>query len=164
MGNGRIRGFLGGLVLASAASIQSGITPIPPELVRAVEHEQAPPSAQALPTELPLPVEQAVVPTELPLKPELYIETYVTGYNTAVAQTDDTPCIAATGGNICGRRNVVACPRLLPLGTVIEIRGKQYICEDRTAQKFDGRFDIGCDKDARCPFKVAGWTMVKVLD
>jgi hypothetical protein len=97
-------------------------------------------------------------------KPDIYIETYVTGYNTVVNQTDDTPCIAASGGNICGRHNVVACPRSLKLGTVVEIRGKAYLCEDRTARKFDGRFDINCDKDKNCPYRVAGWTSVKVLD
>ncbi|MBV9824816.1 MAG: hypothetical protein JO001_03910 [Alphaproteobacteria bacterium] len=92
------------------------------------------------------------------------IYAYVTGYNTTVAQTDDTPCIAATGDNICGRRNVVACPRSMPLGTVVEIHGRPYLCEDRTARKFDGRFDISCDKDMNCPVKVAGWTTIKVYE
>jgi 3D (Asp-Asp-Asp) domain-containing protein len=35
-----------------------------------------------------------------------------------------------------------ACPRRLPLGTQIQIHGRTYICEDRTARRFDGRFDI----------------------
>jgi hypothetical protein len=29
-------------------------------------------------------------------KPDIYVETYVTGYNTVPGQTDDTPCIAAS--------------------------------------------------------------------
>ena len=36
----------------------------------------------------------------------------------------------------------VACPRDIKLGTKIEIDGKEYTCEDRTAKRYDGRFDI----------------------
>lgn len=93
----------------------------------------------------------------------LYIEAYVTGYNTVVGQTDETPCIGAAGTNICGRDNVAACPPLLKLGSVVEIGGKRYICEDRTARKYRDRFDINCDQDKSCPYKVAGWTSVKVV-
>src|SRR5262245_7959456 len=86
----------------------------------------------ATPSAIPLP--QAPEPA-FQAEPYRLVHAYVTGYNTVVRQTDDAPCIAATGGNICGRRNVVACPRSLPLGTVVEIRGKAYLCEDRTARK-----------------------------
>jgi hypothetical protein len=141
-GNGRIRGFLGGIALALLATLQQPQALPDPGQEETAALSPAPASDQKL---------------------DLYIETYVTGYNTVVAQTDDDPCIAATGDNICGRHNVVACPRILPLGTVVEIHGKLYICEDRTARKFDGRFDISCDKDKRCPYEVAGWTTVKVL-
>jgi hypothetical protein len=48
------------------------------------------------------------------------------------------------------------------LGTVVEIRGTTYVCEDRTARKFNSRFDISCDKDTSCPYEVAGWAIVKV--
>jgi hypothetical protein len=90
------------------------------------------------------------------------IRAFVTGYNTLVGQTDDTPCIAASGANICGRRDAVACPRHIGLGTVVEIRGTTYVCEDRTARKYNGRFDISCDKNISCPYEVAGWAFVKV--
>lgn len=93
---------------------------------------------------------------------ELYA--HVTGYNTVPAQTDNTPCIAASGANICGRTDVIACPRSIKFGTVIEINGKMYECEDRLARKYDSRFDIGCDKNMRCPYAVAGWRAVKVFD
>jgi hypothetical protein len=96
-------------------------------------------------------------------KLDIYIESYVTGYNTVAQQTDDTPCIAASGSNICGRADAVACPPLLKLGTAVEINGKKYLCEDRTAPKFRDRFDINCDKDKSCPYRVAGWKSVKVL-
>ena len=92
------------------------------------------------------------------------VRAHVTGYNTVAGQTDSTPCIAASGANICGRRDVVACPRHIRLGTVVEIRGTTYVCEDRLAKKFDDRFDISCDKDKACPYQVAGWTDIKVFD
>jgi hypothetical protein len=93
----------------------------------------------------------------------IYIQTYVTGYNTGRSRTNDAHCIAASGANICGRRDTVACPPFLKFGTVVQIDGKRYVCEDRTARKFRGRFDINCDKKKRCPYEVTGWKMVKLL-
>src|SRR5215831_9255689 len=61
--------------------------------------------------------DRVVFHQEIVRKPEVYIETYVTGYNTVAAQTDRTPCIGAAGTYICGRNDVVACPPLLKLGT-----------------------------------------------
>ena len=90
------------------------------------------------------------------------IKAKVTGYNTVREQTDSTPCVGSLGTNICGRNNVAACPRILPLGTMIEIDGKQYICEDRLAIKFDDRFDISCDKDMQCPYKISGQKQIKI--
>ena len=92
------------------------------------------------------------------------VRAYVTGYNTVPAQTDDTPCIAAFGANICGRRDAIACPRKIGLGTVVEINGTTYVCEDRLAPKFDRRFDICCDKDRTCPDQVTGWATIRVYD
>ncbi len=92
------------------------------------------------------------------------VQAYVTGYNTVAGQTDSTPCIAASGADICGRHDAVACPRHISLGTTVEIRGTTYVCEDRLAKKFDTRFDISCDKDTTCPPQVTGWTTIKVYD
>ena len=91
------------------------------------------------------------------------VRAYVTGYNTVPGQTDDTPCIAASGANICGRTDAVACPRGISFGTILQIRGMLYVCEDRLAQKYDSRFDISCDKDAYCPPLVTGWTVIRVF-
>ena len=74
---------------------------------------------------------------------------HVTAYNTVEGQTDDTPCISASGDNICGRDDVVACPTSLPLGALVEINGKVYECLDRTNPRFNGRFDISFDKDVQ---------------
>lgn len=91
------------------------------------------------------------------------VHAYVTGYNTVPGQTDDTPCIAASGANICGRTDAVACPRRISLGTFLVIRGEIYVCEDRLAKKYDSRFDISCDKDTDCPNKVTGWVDIIVF-
>ena len=91
------------------------------------------------------------------------VRAYVTGYNTVPGQTDDTPCVAASGANICGRSDAVACPRRISLGTFLVIRGEIYVCEDRLAKKYDSRFDISCDKDTDCPNKVTGWTDIMVF-
>lgn len=91
------------------------------------------------------------------------VRAYVTGYNTVPGQTDDTPCIAASGANICGRTDAVACPRRIGLGTYLQIRGASYVCEDRLAKKYDRRFDISCDKDTTCPGEVTGWADITVF-
>jgi 3D (Asp-Asp-Asp) domain-containing protein len=75
------------------------------------------------------------------------IRATVTAYNTVEWQTDNSPCIPASGNNICGRTDVVACPRSIALGTTVSILGKSYVCEDRLHPRYDARFDISFDKD-----------------
>jgi 3D (Asp-Asp-Asp) domain-containing protein len=89
---------------------------------------------------------------------------FVTGYNTVAEQTDGTPCLAASGANICGRRDAVACPSSIALGTIVEIRGGIYVCEDRLGRRLARNFDISCDKDRSCPGAVTGWAIVKIYD
>lgn len=91
------------------------------------------------------------------------VDAYVTGYNTVESQTDSTPCIAASGDNICGRDDVIACPRHIPLHTEVVIDGNTYVCLDRLAPKYDMRFDVSCDKDMDCPNKVTGFKKVYIL-
>ena len=71
----------------------------------------------------------------------------ITAYNTVPEQTWGDPCISASGDNICGKKNIVACPRSIPLGTWVIIDGEYYQCLDRLALKYDNRFDISFDKD-----------------
>jgi len=71
----------------------------------------------------------------------------ITAYNTVPEQTWGDPCISASGDNICGKKNVVACPRSIPLGTWVIIDNEYYQCLDRLALKYDDRFDISFDKD-----------------
>lgn len=49
-------------------------------------------------------------------------------------------CVMASGKR--AYVGAVACPRALPLGSPILISGRPFTCEDRTAKKYDGRFDI----------------------
>jgi len=64
----------------------------------------------------------------------------ITGYSSTPDQTDSTPLITASGNRV--KSGIVACPRYLEFGTVIEINGKIYICDDRTHPRLDGIFDI----------------------
>lgn len=55
-------------------------------------------------------------------------------------------CITASGSNPSIERSA-SCPRSISLGTRIKVyrsatRFDEYRCEDRTAKRFDGRFDI----------------------
>ena len=98
-------------------------------------------------------------------KPDEVIKVHVTGYNLVEGQTDETPCIGASGKDLCGEDGhfTVACPRKYPLGTVFEIDGFFYTCEDRLAKKYDDRIDINCKLDMECPSRVTGFKDVAVL-
>lgn len=93
--------------------------------------------------------------------PTSVITAYITGYNSVPEQTDSTPCYAGSE-YICGRTDVIACPRWIPKGTIVEIDMKFYECVDRLAIKYDNRFDIFCDKDFDCPYKVSGIKKVAI--
>lgn len=110
------------------------------------------------------PVEELESDTEDYTGDEL-ITVHVTGYNLVEGQTDATPCIGASGKDLCGEQGhfTVACPRKYPLGTVFEIDGFYYTCEDRLAKKYDDRIDINCKLDKECTKRVTGIKEVAVL-
>jgi 3D (Asp-Asp-Asp) domain-containing protein len=59
-------------------------------------------------------------------------------------------CQTASGRYIdANDTDVIACPRKYKLGSRVIIDGKEYVCEDRTAQSIDrlGRFDIWAGDD-----------------
>ncbi len=70
-----------------------------------------------------------------------------TAYNTTREQTQGNPCISASGANICGRTDTVACSRDIPLGSYILYDFRLYRCLDRLAIRFDHYLDINFDKD-----------------
>jgi len=49
-------------------------------------------------------------------------------------------CPMANG--LKARTGYIACPRSLDLGVRVKINDRIYICGDRTAKRYDGRFDI----------------------
>lgn len=140
---------------------------LPTQVLSDYDHSPVPIAFEAMvpsntvPDASPVPFKSAI-PDERPLKAaQNLVFAYVTGYNTTAAQTDSGPCEAA-GGNICGRKDTVACPPSLALLSWVTIAGKKYQCMDRTAPQFKNRFDISCDKDALCPAKVTGWKNVVI--
>jgi hypothetical protein len=89
-----------------------------------------------------IPIDQSPV---YRIKEVIYAQ--VTAYNTVEGQTDTTPCINASGNFICGRNDAVACPTWIPFYDRVYIRNRILQCLDRTAEKYNGRFDISFDKD-----------------
>lgn len=84
----------------------------------------------------------------LNFKPEIKtIHIYVTAYSSTPGQTDDTPCIAASGYDLCkhNKENVVAC-NFLPFGTKVKFPeldpNKTYTVVDRMHERFNSRMDI----------------------
>ena len=67
------------------------------------------------------------------------ISATVYGYSSDPAQTDDTPCITASGYNICGEHKNIVANNCLPFGTKVIIDGMVYDVEDRMAKRY------GCD-------------------
>jgi len=78
----------------------------------------------------------APVPTYDTIKAE------VTMYTSSPEETDDTPNITANGETT--NQGTIACPSNLPFGTRVEIKGEQYICNDRMAKRYrnGNYFDI----------------------
>jgi len=74
--------------------------------------------------------------------PKRVVRAVVTAYNPVPEQTDSTPHITASGERV--REGIVACPVWLEFGTIIEIDGKLYECQDRMHPKYwyQNRFDI----------------------
>jgi hypothetical protein len=74
------------------------------------------------------------------------VKAFVTAYNTTIAQTDNDPCNAKFG-YICGREDVVSCPREIPPNTKVKILGEIYECMDWLSVKYPHRFDVSFDKN-----------------
>lgn len=70
---------------------------------------------------------------------------YVTAYNTVSWQTDSTPCISASGKNVCELNKLgykTIATNELPFGTIVEIAGKRYVVEDRTHARYERLYDL----------------------
>ncbi len=74
----------------------------------------------------------------------------VTAY-TKIETCPREKCITASGK--AADYDIIACPRELPLGTLVEIGETIYECGDRTHPRYDGRFDLWFGTDYRGAIK-----------
>lgn len=71
----------------------------------------------------------------------------ITAYTSDIFQTDDTPCVTASGLNVCERdlENVIAA-NFLPLGTRVKIPGlfgdRVFYVEDRMNERYFYKMDV----------------------
>jgi len=63
-----------------------------------------------------------------------------TGYCACKTCTPGHGVTASGNTPVAGR--TIAGPRIFPLGSTVVIRGHTYTLQDRTALRYDGRFDI----------------------
>ncbi len=75
-----------------------------------------------------------VVPEKKETNTGQQIIAIVTAYNNHPNQTWGDPNLMASGRLVY--EGAVACPTWLSFGTIVEIQGNQYICEDRLAARF----------------------------
>ena len=108
-------------------------------LIHFLKPKVEPPLSGYDPLQVQEPFLYAYVPHAYPKR---VVRAVVTAYNPAPEQTDDTPHITASGEKV--REGIVACPIWLEFGTIIEIDGKLYECQDRMHPKYwyQNRFDI----------------------
>ena len=64
----------------------------------------------------------------------------VTAYSELDSCHTGPDCLMANGKR--AEVGYVACPRSLALGTIVELQGISYECGDRTAKRYDGRYDV----------------------
>lgn len=66
----------------------------------------------------------------------------ISAYTSSVDETDDTPFITASGQRT--RKGIIACPSKYDFGQIVEIKGKDYECQDRMNSRYRDKevFDI----------------------
>ena len=97
----------------------------------------------------------------------VYNYRYVTAYNVGVvAQTDDTPCVGASGDNLCELVNQginICAANFVRLGTIIEIEGfGTCVVLDRMNKRYTSRVDIAMGPDEIAKAKSFGLQRKKV--
>lgn len=71
----------------------------------------------------------------------------VSAYNADPNQTDDSPCVTASGYNLCERGGRVVANNCFAFGTKIEIAGHVYEVQDRMNARYDcDHMDIYMEK------------------
>lgn len=88
-----------------------------------------------------------LVPTKETREPKRVIYVIVTAYSSTLEQTDATPCITASGLNVCerNRENIIAA-NFLPIGTKIRFPeyfgNKIFTVQDRMNPRYYYRADV----------------------
>lgn len=67
-------------------------------------------------------------------------EAIVTAYCACMLCTPGRGITAS--GDVPRANHTIAAPRLIPFGASVVVSGNAYVVRDRTAKRFDGRFDI----------------------
>lgn len=82
-------------------------------------------------------------------QPTKVVKMSITAYNSDSAQTDNSPCITASGMDICkrGAEDIVATNYMhLPFGTIVKIPElfgeKEFIIHDRMNARYSDRLDV----------------------
>ena len=91
-----------------------------------------------------LPLATSIIETnhlpESPNKPYKVITAEISAYTADIAETDDRPLEMANQATV--HDGAIACPRNIALGTLVEINGSFYNCEDRMNARYKNNFDI----------------------
>lgn len=107
--------------------------------------------ALANPVSLDLPEIPVALAAELESKPQYQVISSsihpITAYTSEAAQTDDAPCITASGFNVCAhnQEDIIAA-NFLPLGAKVRIPelfgDRVFTVEDRMNRRFPNHVDI----------------------
>jgi len=66
----------------------------------------------------------------------------VTQYNAVEEQTDDTPCISASGMNVCETNKKICASNEFPFGTLLLVGDTIWEVQDRTNSRYSHRLDL----------------------
>ena len=97
-----------------------------------------------------LPANEFQITPEEPIKieKEMVGHRVITAYNAVEEQTDDTPCISASGLNVCETYKRVCASNEFPFGTLLLINGRVWDVQDRTNSRYNYRIDLLMDDHA----------------
>ena len=94
-----------------------------------------------------LPANEFQITPEEPIKieKEMVGHRVITAYNAVEEQTDNTPCISASGMNVCKTYKRVCASNEFPFGTLLLINGRVWDVQDRTNSRYNYRIDLLMD-------------------
>jgi len=84
-------------------------------------------------------------PEEVPVKIENVGFRIVTAYNAVPEQTDEEPCISASGMNVCETHKKICASNEFPFGTLLLIGDQVWEVQDRTHSRYKYRIDLLVD-------------------